>query len=62
MNPKTLEALKASIAIALNDFFEAYDDAWSRLVKINGAPPPPRQKLMRYDDPKADDSRFDTNN
>ena len=56
------EKWQNAIALALNDFFEAYDDAWSRLVEINGAPPPPRQKLMRYDEPKADDSRFDTNN
>ena len=51
-----------AIGETLGDFFSDYDAAWAKLVEINGAPPPPRQKFMRYAETPAPDSRFDINN
>ena len=47
---------------SLEKFLAQYDAAFARLIEINGAPPPPRQKFMRYAETPAPDSRFDINN
>ena len=48
-----------NLAESLAKFLAQYDDAFDRLVEINGAPPPPRQKFIRYQyEPTQTDDRM----
>jgi len=40
-----------NLSDSLAKFLAQLETAWNRLVEINGAPPPPRQKFMRYAEP-----------